>query len=161
MSCYVLLCYVMYYKDVKILRVVVDILWSFRPDKSCRSLEFLVQLQGGAGVPKGFDSPLVSLDLCKKWGKPPALGWPDDRMTLYMDCIEFADFPSHSPYWSCHCFGGILHFHIDRDVMPDGVGVPDSAFARHCFWEQQGKLDRGRGHVNKYSIASGNCYTKG
>ena len=127
MSCYVLFCYVMYYKDVKILRVVVDILWSFRPDKSCRSLEFLVQLQGGAGVPKGFDSPLVSLDLCKKWGKPPALGWPDDRMTLYMDCIEFADFPSHSPYWSCHCFGGILHFHIDRDAMPDGVGVPDSA----------------------------------
>ena len=70
MSCYIMRCYAMLYYTMIYVNIlyIVDILWSFRSDKTCRSLEFLVQLQGGAGVPKGFESPLVSLDLCKNGG---------------------------------------------------------------------------------------------
>ena len=76
MSCYIMRCYAMLYYTMIYVYIYIyvnilymlDILWSFRSDKTCRSLEFLVQLQGGAGVPKGFESPLVSLDLCQNWG---------------------------------------------------------------------------------------------
>ena len=145
---------------VKILRVVVDILWSFRPDKSCRSLEFLVQLQGGAGVPKGFDSPLVSLDLCKKLGETPSFrmtGWPDD-VVHRLHRIRW--FSITFPLLKLPLFWGYTPF-SHRPWCDAGWCWSAGLCARHCFWEQQGKLDRGRGHVNKYSIASGNCYTKG